>query len=229
MDAGADGLCDPYRAAPTDGKDGGWEVSAHDGYETFLGRLTEETASPPPRVVQRQDGTKAVDPHRTSERGFSGEVDTLFGASRSYVAYKKEKPEHRLILWYRLQGYSVKETATLSGYTPQTVSNVCGQPWFQDAFVHLSEEMGKDVVKTFLEGEILPAFERTANLARSAESEAVRLAANKELMDRYLGKPTVHVDQKVQGKIDTVVHDIAKLREEERRLTEELRTLTGAN
>lgn len=203
----------------------------HEGYETMLGRLAGEVATAgeaPSRVVQRQDGTQGANPYLTSGNPLA-DVDTLFGATPSYQAYKKEKPEHRLMLWHRLRGLSVKETALVTGYTPQTVSQVCKQPWFQEAFCQLSTEIGKDAVETFLEGEVLPALQRTADIARGAESEAVRLAANRELLDRYLGKSTVKVESKVSGQVESVVYDIAKLRDEEKRLNEQLRALTGAN
>lgn len=208
-------------------------MSAHDGYETLLGRLADESvAAPGGRVVQRQDGTqekdayKAVDANKVFEN-----VDALFGRTQSYVTYKKERPEHRLMLWHRLQGRSIKETALLTGYTPQTVSNVCGQPWFQEAFCRLSSEMGKDSVQAFLQGEALPALERTVGLANNAESEAVRLAANKEILDRFLGKATVKVEQRVTGQIDNVVYDAAQLLEESKKIQDQLRArgVLGAN
>ena len=207
-------------------------MSAYDDYAVALGQLppTDNHPSSPPRVVQRQDGTLAENCYLSSESAFAG-VDTLFGTLPSYQAYKKEKPEHRLILWHRLRGLSVKETAALSGYTPQSVSLICKQPWFQDAFVRLSSEMGKDSVQTFLSGEVLPALQRTVQLALTAESEAVQLAANREIMDRYLGKATVKIEQKLSGQIDNVVYDAAKLMEESAKLSEQLRArgITGAN
>lgn len=199
----------------------------------LLGKLQGEveTAHLQPRLVLRQDGTQAEGKYLTSpDVQAPSDPDALFGQSPAYQAYKKEKPEHRLILWLRLQGHNVKETAALTGYTPQSVSNICKQPWFLDAFARLSTEMGKDQVQTFLEGEVLPAIQRTAALAQSAESEAVRLAANREILDRFLGKSTVKVESKVSGQIDNVVYDGAKLLEEQRRLQEQLKARgIGAN
>jgi hypothetical protein len=93
----------------------------------------------------------------------------------------------------------------------------------------MTTEMGKDAVETFLEGEVLPALQRTVAIAIGGETDAVRLAANRELLDRYLGKSTVKVESKVTGQVDSVVYDIAALREEERKLNEQLKALTGAN
>lgn len=177
----------------------------------------------PIRCVQRMDGTQMPNPalHPVGTDPYSG-VDALFGQSVAYVSYKKEKPQHRMILWARLNGHNCKETAALVGYTPQTVSNVCGQPWFQEAFARLSTELGKDQFQTFLQGEVLPAIQRTAELANSAESEAVRLAANKEILDRFMGKATVKVEAKTSGSLDVIVHDVAALEKENSDLQRQL-------
>lgn len=153
------------------------------------------------------------------------EVDALFANKQgSYGTVRTEKPEHRLMLWYRLQGYNVKETAILTGYQYNQVAKVCKQTWFISAFVKLAAEMGKDSVQTFLEGEVLPALQRTIDLAQNAEGENTRLAANKEILDRFLGKSTVKVESKSSGTIDHVVHDATKLLDESRRLDEQLKS-----
>ena len=202
----------------------------HDGYESMLGQLAEETRGEalPARVVLGQDKTEKENPYLTRGNPLA-DVDSLFGATPSYQGYKREKPEHRLMLWHRLNGHNVKETAILTGYSAQTVSQVCKQPWFQEAFCKMTTEMGKDAVETFLEGEVLPALQRTVAIAIGGETDAVRLAANRELLNRYLGKSTVKVESKVTGQVDSVVYDIAALREEERKLNEQLKALTGAN
>jgi hypothetical protein len=151
------------------------------------------------------------------------DVDALFGATKSYFQFKREKFEHRLMLWYKLQGYSNVEVSRILGYSAQAVSAATKQPWFQEAFCKLAAEMGKDAITTFLEGEILPAIQRTAELAKSADSDAVRLAANRELMDRFLGKSTVKIETKGTVDITTTTLDAAKLLEEERHLNEKLR------
>lgn len=180
-----------------------------------------------PREVLSQLGTTRLDPYVSpvSEMQPNNIVDpdTLFGASQSYIKYKAEKPEHRRMLWFRLEGYNVKETAQLTGYTPQTVSNVCKQPWFTSAFCALSAERGKDAINSFLEGEVLPALQRTVELATSAESEAVRTANNQAILDRFCGKAVAKTEIKTAGSMDVVVYDAAKLQEEYRRNSETLK------
>lgn len=202
-----------------------------DSLDALLGTLREST-TPGGGPVLSQDNTRKESPYRPGPGAQQySDPDSLFGDSLSYHLYKKEKPEHRLMLWLRLQGHNIKETAALTGYTPQTVSQVCKQPWFREAFCKLASEMGKDAVQTYLEGEVLPALQRTVELANSSSSDAVKLAANREVLDRFLGKSTVKVETKHSGSIDSVVYDAQKLMDENARIEEQLRArgIGGAN
>ncbi len=201
----------------------------HNDYDLYLGKLEKEvegTPPPQPRVVRSQDGTQRDGIYVTPVGGqqFAGDadVDGLFGDSLSYQTYKREKFEHRLMLWYRLQGMSVKETASLTGYTPQSVSQVCKQPWFREAFCRLAKEQGKDALQTLIEGAVIPAFQRLEDLATGAESEQVRLAADKEILDRFLGKSVAKTEVKSSGSIDVTLNDISKLQEENAKVQREL-------
>jgi hypothetical protein len=181
----------------------------------------------PPRVVLSQDGTRKENPYLTppgtaSQVTTEDGVDTLFGQSPAYQSYKKEKFEHRLMLWYRLQGHSVKETAALLGYTPQSVSQVSKQPWFIEAFCRMAKEHGTSAIQTMIEGAVIPAFQRLEDLAQNADSDAVKLAANKELIDRFLGKTVAKVETKVSGSIDQNIYDARILMEENNRIQKEL-------
>ena len=200
-----------------------------ENYETYLDSLR----TPAPRagggLVRSQDNTIRAEASKAVDPAIFDGADSLFGDSSAYQVYKREKPEHRLMLWLRLNGHNVKETATLTGYTPQSVSQVCKQPWFREAFCKLSTEMGKDIAQTLLEGEVVPTIHKLVELRDSAESEAVRKAACDSILDRYLGKPTVKVEQKLSGSVDSVVYDAAKLIAENKRITDELRTRIGSN
>lgn len=179
----------------------------------------------PGAVASPQGTTPDMSAYRNADCGapLGPDVDALFGASKGYVKLKKESFQHRLILWYRLQAFNNKEIAQLLGCTPQTISNVSKQPWFQTAFVELAAEMGKDAIQTYLEGEVMPALYRTAELARSGETDQVRLAANRELLDRFLGKSTVKVETKGVVDINHTVLDANRLLEEQRRLDEQIK------
>jgi hypothetical protein len=180
-----------------------------------------------PGKVSSPEGTGPdLSAYRNADCGqpLGPDVDALFGATKGYVNVKRERFEHRLMLWYKLQAFNNNEVAQLCGVTPQTVSNVTKQPWFQEAFCKLAAEMGKDACTTFLEGEVLPALQRTADMARNGESEAVRLSANRELLDRFLGKATVKIESKASVDVTSTVLDGNRLLEEQRRLDEQIRS-----
>lgn len=199
--------------------------------DTNLDRVIDDLAEVAPTLarpgkVASPEGTRpGMEKYHNPDTGapLSPDVDALFGATKSYHRYMKEKFEHRLMLWYKLQGYSNVEISRITGYTTQTISQVSKQVWFQEAFCKLSAEMGKDAIQTFLEGEVLPALERTAAMARTADSDAVKLAANREILDRFLGKSTVKVETKGIVDINHTVLDANKLLEEQRRLDEQLK------
>lgn len=206
-------------------------MTAHDGYSTFLNSLDEAGESPSSRVVQRMDNTLAENPNARPEGAEFVDVDALFGKSPAYVKIQREKPQHRMILWLTLQTNKPKEIAAALRITPQTVYNVMGQPWFQEAFTRLSSELGSSSTTKFLEGAVLPALQRVENLARTAEQESVKLAANQDLINRFLGKATTKLEVKSETRVENVVYDVEKLKEERRRLQEQLknRGVGGAN
>lgn len=207
----------------------------HGDYQAYLGKVIEEASVPatpslPSRVVRSQDGTEKPGIYLTSPQAqqFSGDVggapdlDGLFGDSVAYQSYKKEKFEHRLMLWHRLKGLSVKETAALTGYTPQSVSQICKQPWFREAFVRLAAETGKDAMQTLIEGAVVPAFQRLEELAVTAESESVQFACNKEIIDRFLGKTVAKTEMSITQKKGDLIQDIEKLQKENAEVQREL-------
>jgi hypothetical protein len=201
-----------------------------DDYEVQLGKdlaQVEQKPALPARVVLSGDGTQRPNQYLTSPEAKqfgqgTADVDALFGDTPAYQSYKKEKFEHRLMLWYRLQGHSVKETAALTGYTPQSVSQISKQPWFREAFVRMAKEFGRDAMQTLIEGAVLPAFQRLETLAENADSEAVRFAANKEIIDRFLGKTVAKTETKVSGSIDQNIYDAGKLIERNAEIQREL-------
>lgn len=175
-------------------------------------------APPPPRVVLHQDGTETKSQY-VRECGIAYDedsVDALYGNTSAYVVLKKEKPEHRMILWHTLQGRRPKEIALLMRCTYQTVLNVRGQPWFKQAFVRLSSELGKDAVETMLAANEIPALQRLIDLSESAEAETTRLSATNALLDRIRGKPIVKQEIKSTSTstVDIAVSDVSALQAE---------------
>lgn len=178
-------------------------------------------AAPAPRVVLRQDRTPEASPY-ARECGVvydEASVDALYGNTGTYVVLKKEKPEHRMILWHTLQGRKPKDIATLMQCSYQTVLNVRGQPWFKTAFVRLSSELGTTAVETFLQEHELPALQRLVELSEGAESEQTRLAATNAILDRIRGKPVVKQEIKTTSTstVDIAVADVTALQAEHER------------
>lgn len=187
----------------------------------------------PPRLVLHQDGTAELC-HNLRDYGIAidGDVDSLFANTKSGVVIKKEKPEHRIMLWMRLQGHRSKDIASALGCSYQTVLNVSGQEWFKDAFVRLAGELGKDAAETFLRGEEIPTLTTLIDLRDNAKTEGVRLAASNSLLDRIRGKPTVRVETKNQSSVDVTVADVSSLLAERAANEQKLRAngiLTGEN
>ena len=182
--------------------------------------LMQELHVEEPRRVASPDGTRPAD-YRNGDSGaplvLDADVHNLFGASKGYTKYKSEKPQHRLMLWLRLNGHNNKEIAQILGCSPQTVCNVGKQEWFMEAFCRISTEMGKDMVETFLEGEILPTMQKLVSLRDGAETDAVKLAASNAILDRIRGKPVARTETKITGSVDNVVYDVAALLEEQKR------------
>lgn len=195
-----------------------------------------------PKEVGSLEGTTPREEYRAryinEDRGTplvvgDDQVNSLFGASKSYRYYAKESPVHRLMLWMRLEGHNNREIATMTGYCTQTVANVSRQPWFQEAFCRISTERGLDIVDGFLQGEIIPTLDRLVKLRDGAESDAVKKAACDSILDRVRGKPVARVETKVSGSVDTVVYDVAELMKEKARNDEILKSrgiaVTGPN
>lgn len=197
-------------------------------------------AALPRRVLEKDhtagEGTAAQVP--TTQREDCGvqyddrTADDLFGAAQAYVPLRKEKPEHRIILWHTLQGRRPGEIAALMRCSRYTVYAVRAQPWFKDAFVRLAKELGTSAVETFLQGHEIPALERLVDLSENAKAEATRLAATNALLDRIRGKPTVKIEAKTESSVDVAVHDAATLLAERARNEQVLKAngvLVGTN
>lgn len=198
--------------------------------DNVLSELVNPDYEQLPLAVRSPIGTRHPDNHFTQDSEaatdfveYNKRVDALFNDTPAYHAVKSEKPVHRMMLWHAIKGFNCAESANMLGYHPTWVGTVRKQPWFRKAFCEISTSLGKDAYMTYLQGEVLPAIQRTVELANSAENEATKLAANREILDRFLGKSTVKVESKSTSTVDIVVTEIAKLQEESRLLDERLK------
>ena len=192
--------------------------------DTLLAQLQRDMSKPKPGVVRHTDGTVSPTKAFTSEqRGLPADVDALFGNLPTYRTIQKEQPEHRLMLWLKLQGHANKEIAQIMGYSQGTVSHIVRQPWFMEAFCRLSSEVGKDAVQTLLEGEVIASVVKLAELRDNGKTDAVKLAATNSILDRVRGKATQQVEVKHSGGTQVTVYDAAKLMDEQKRNAEILK------
>lgn len=106
-----------------------------------------------------------------------------------------EKPEHRLIVYLKARGLSNKEVAEKTGYTQAWVSQICRQPWFRIRLVQELREAGMDKVAKLLEASAVDSIFTLLEIRDDPTApKAARRACADSLLDRWLGKPTVHVE-----------------------------------
>lgn len=205
--------------------------SSPDSVDLFIQQLSAGTRES--RSVLSQDGTTKRNPHLTANSEasdafgeYTTKTDALFNDQPAYQAILREQPRHRLILWMTAQGHTPQEVADALGITKQTVYNVRKQPWFREMFVKLTTSMGKDAAMQLLKGEVLPSLQTLVEIRDCAEKDSDRRAAADSLLDRYLGKATVRVDNDAKAPND-VPAEVAALQAEATRLAAEIRATNG--
>ena len=151
--------------------------------------------------------------------------ERLFNGREPNFAILTEKPEHRIIILLKGQGFSNIEIAEKTGYTNVWVGQILRQPWAKEALVREIQSTGRDEIQTFLQGAALDSLHTLVQLRDDAKVEnSVRRAAADSLADRYLGKATQKVDsvttvRTTSNDIEAVQREIEELEREEARLT----------
>lgn len=125
-------------------------------------------------------------------------VDALYGQRDPHYPILHESPEHRLIVYLRAQGRSIKEIADETGSSSIRISNVCRQPWAVIRIVELQKKFGHDEVAEILSRtatkaataleKILDGQDERDSEGRAVISPAAIVAASKEILDRKYGK-----------------------------------------
>lgn len=108
---------------------------------------------------------------------------------------QSEKPWHRLAIMLAAQGRTVTDIARKLEKSVPWVSLLLRQPWARERLVQELMTEGREELDVLIKGAGPEAFKRIMSLGETAESEAVRFAANKEIVDRHLGKTVVKVEQ----------------------------------
>jgi len=133
--------------------------------------------------------------------------DRGFGDDGVPFTHIKEKPWHRALAYLAAQGLNAREQCEKFGgqfddhtnqyiagsgqYAYSTILQINRQPWFKQRVIDSLREAGADMLGAWLESEVMPSLETLKNLRDNASTPAtVRLASSRELLDRFLGKPT---------------------------------------
>jgi hypothetical protein len=138
--------------------------------------------------------------------GFNATLPNAFhGAIEPHSEVKRERAVHRRMCLMSMAGMEIGAIAKALDYCPMTVSNILRQPWAQ-MFMQsqLSEEAEEFRLKIIAEGQA--AFCRIVDRASNElVSQSLRHDADKELLNRYLGKavqPIEQIRKPVQEKTD---------------------------
>ena len=150
-------------------------------------------------------------------------TDGLFNDTTSSSIVLAEKPEHRVIIILKSQGFSNIEIATFTQYTREHVGNVLRQPWARARLLDLLKEKQNDPAEAFLRGAVMDSLATLVEVRDDQSAGgAARITAANALLDRYLGKPLQRVESK-----NTHVVDTDNIDDELRRLEAEEATLLG--
>lgn len=156
-------------------------------------------------------------------------TDGLSGVSAPPVELHKENNAHRIMLYLAAAGNNVKEIAGITGYTPQHVSTITRQDWFQKQLAGLMEESGKPVIEQLLHNEAKNSLDVLLALRDSMSTPApVRAACAFNILDRVLGKATQRTESVNHNFNRTSTLSMEELEKEEERLKAEELRLRGA-
>ena len=157
-------------------------------------------------------------------------ADRLHGDRVPETTIMSEKPIHRMMIYLHARGASVADIANHTGYHKQTVSQILRQPWARQRLLQILNECGIDHVKHFLTHEVAPSLEVLREVRDTAAKPSDRTAAANAILDRALGKPTVHIEsdnttRNVPADMQRIDAEIAAVRKQ----LEGKGEITGAN
>jgi hypothetical protein len=160
------------------------------------------------------------------------QVAAMTDCSPAQSTIMDEKPVHLTVAYLLASGRTRKEISAVTGLTLTTLSSLTRQPWFVARLKEITEAAGKDMVRSFLEGEVVTSLEVLRDLRDDQEQKGpTRLAAANSLLDRFLGKPTVHVESTTALNIHSAADAKDQVQSELEKVEAELKRLgvTSAN
>lgn len=138
----------------------------------------------------------------------------------------EEKPIHMTIAYLVAAGRTRSEIAQATRISIGMLANIAKQPWFKARLKEITDNAGKDMVKAFLEGEVLPSLEVLRSVRDNPDERgATRVAAANSILDRFMGKPTVHVEAKTNLNIHSAADAKDQVQSELEKVDAELRRL----
>lgn len=156
-------------------------------------------------------------------------TDGLSGIAPPPLELKKENNAHRIMLYLAAAGNNVSEIAGITGYTPQHVSTITRQEWFQKQLAGLLEESGKPVIDQLLQSEAKNSLNVLLALRDGvATPPAVKMNCAFNILDRVLGKPTQKTESVNHNFNRTSTMTMEELDKEQARLELEELRLRGA-
>lgn len=163
--------------------------------DRYSGTKVEVQNVAPSTMVTNSRRTITADNVRTEKGLDTGQLN-LHNTSPT-IDIAREKPEHRIMVYLKAQGYTNREISKATGYTEPWVSQITRQPWFKERLALELREAGLDPIKQFLAGEALPSLEALAEIRDNDQAPAAaRVAATNAILDRAFGKPTQHIESK---------------------------------
>lgn len=154
-------------------------------------------------------------------------VDPLFNDGKATYELKREKPEHRLLIFLKAQGLSDREISARTGFTVVMIAYVLKQPWARHRLLQEIQTIGRDQLSEVLKSSMVDSVFTLIEVRDSEKSKpSDRVAASNSLLDRYLGKPVARVEA-VTTNLTTKLEDIAKMQKELAQVEQELARVTG--
>lgn len=148
-------------------------------------------------------------------------LDGLAQAKAPAVVLQKENHCHRVMMYLAAQGFTRSEIAGITGYTPEHITTVMRQDWFQKQLCSLMEESGKGLVEEMLKGEQFNSLQTLIDIRDDTQApKAVRAQCAFNILDRIQGKPTQRVETSLTvnpSKAATTVEEVEKQLEDIRR------------
>lgn len=156
-------------------------------------------------------------------------TDGLSGSPKPPIELHKENNAHRIMLYLAAAGNNVTEIAGITGYTPQHVSTITRQDWFQKQLVGLLEESGKPVIDQLLQSEAKNSLNVLLQLRDGASTPpAVKMNCAFNILDRVLGKAVQKTESVNHNFNRTSTMSMEELDREQARLDAEELRLRGA-